>query len=205
MNFRIAFLAAGVILVSAAAQDRMPPISTNQWTPEQKKAAEELLAGPRKELNGPFIPLLRSPELMSRLQKTGEYLRFNNSVGSHISEFIILITARHWTQEFEWDAHYPLGLKAGLKAEVVNAVAEGRRPSGMAEDEEIAYDFVNELLHNQSVSDATYGRAVKKFGEKGVIDITGLAGYYTTLGMVMNVARTPLPEGSKPALSRFPK
>src|SRR5205085_10436630 len=98
----------------------MPPIPTNQWTPEQKKAAEELLAGPRKELNGPFIPLLRSPELMSRLQKTGEYLRFNNSTGSHISEFIILITARHWTQEFEWDAHYPLGLKAGLKADVVN-------------------------------------------------------------------------------------
>jgi 4-carboxymuconolactone decarboxylase len=200
---------AGCVLFSllssaAAAQDRMPPIPKDKMTEAQKKAAEELVAGPRGALNGPFVPLLRSPELMSRLQKTGEYLRFQNSVGTKLTEFIILLTARQWTQQYEYNAHVPLALKAGVKPEVVTAITEGRRPAGMAADEEAAYDFWTELRSNQSVSDATYARAVSKFGEQGVIDMTGLTGYYTVLAMIMNVARTPLPEGQKKPLAEFP-
>jgi 4-carboxymuconolactone decarboxylase len=200
-------LGLGVPSVAAAAeavQDRMPPIPADKMTDAQKKAAAELIAGPRGSLVGPFIPLLRSPEFMSRLQKTGEYLRFNTKLGSNISEFIILITARHWTQQFEWDAHETLAEKAGVKPEIVAAIAEGRRPTGMSVDEEIVHDFCAELFHRQSVSDATYKRAVNRFGEQGVIDITGLCGYYSLLGMVMNVARTPLPPGKAPPLDLYP-
>ena len=207
MNTRsIALTACAVILFlgSAAAQERMPPIPKEKMTDAQKKAAAELIAGPRGELQGPFIALLRSPEFMSRLQKTGEYLRFQNILGSHLNEFLILITARHWTQNYEWDAHQPLALKAGVKQELITAVAEGRRPAGMAEDEEIIYDFATELLAHQSVSDSTYARARTRFGEQGVIDMTGVAGYYSMLGMIMNVARTPVPPGKTPALAPYP-
>ncbi len=153
---------------------------------------------------GPFVPLLRSPEFMTRLQKTGEYLRYQNALGARLGEMVILMTARCWTQQFEWFAHYPLALKAGLRAEVADAIAEGRRPSGMAQDEQAVYDFCDELMRTQGVSDATYARAVALFREQGVIDMVGITGYYTTLAMVMNVARTPLPEGQAPPLKALP-
>jgi 4-carboxymuconolactone decarboxylase len=188
----------------ALSQDRMPPLSSEQMSEAQRQAAAELAAGPRARVAGPFIPLLRSPEFMSRLQKTGEYLRFHSALGARLNEFVILITARRWTQQFEWFAHYPIALKAGVKAEVAQALAEGHRPVGMAEDEEIVYDFCDELSRTQGVSDATYGRAVQKFGEQGIIDMIGVAGYYTMLAMIMNVSRTPLPDGTKPPLMAFP-
>ena len=203
-NFTLALCAVFSILGTAVAQDRMPPIPKDKLTSAQKKAADELVAGPRGSLAGPFVPLLRSPELMSRLQKTGEYLRFDNSIGTKLTEFIILLTARQWTQQYEFDTHAPLAIKAGVKPEVVTAIAEGRRPAGMAADEEAAYDFCAELRQNQGVSDATYARVVNRFGEQGVVDMTGLVGYYTMLGMIMNVARTPLPEGKTPPLVPFP-
>ena len=203
-KFAVVAYALFSILGSAAAQDRMPPISTDKMTDAQKKAAEEVIAGPRGALVGPFIPLLRSPELMSRLQKTGAYLRFNSSLPPKVSEFVILLTSRQWTQQFEWDAHLPLALKAGVQPEVSAAMSEGRRPMGMDPDEELAYDFCTELHQDQSVSDATYERAVKRFGEQGVIDMVGLRGYYSMLAMIMNVARTPLPEGKTPKLAFFP-
>jgi 4-carboxymuconolactone decarboxylase len=188
-----------------AARDRMPPLHPDQMTEAQKKAAAELSAGPRGSVFGPFVPLLRSPEFMTRLQKTGEYLRFHSAIGSRLSELVILLTARRWTQQFEWSAHYPLALKAGVRAEIADAIADGRRPPDMAEDEEIAYDFCDELIRTQGISDATYARAVAEFGEQGVIDMTGITGYYTTLAMIMNVARTAVPEGTTPLLKTFPR
>jgi 4-carboxymuconolactone decarboxylase len=187
-----------------AAADRMPPIPADQWTDAQKKAALEITSGPRKDLVGPFIPLLRSPEYMSRLQRVGEYLRYNTKLGSSISEFIILIIARAWTQQFEWYSHESLALKAGIKPETIKAIGEGRRPAAMTDDEETIYEYVSELLRHQSVSDPAYARVVTRFGEQGVIDITGLCGYYTLLGMLMNVTRTPLPPGIAPPLATFP-
>lgn len=184
--------------------DRMPPIPPEKMTDIQKKTVADLVAGPRGALVGPFIPLLRSPDFMGRLQKTGEYLRYNTKLGSNLSEFIILFTARQWTQQFEWDSHYQLAGKAGIKTEIIDAIADGRRPVGMTPDEEIVYDFLGELHQNRSVSDPTYDRVVKRFGEQGVIDIVGITGYYTMLGMIMNVARTPLPPGKSPALSMYP-
>jgi 4-carboxymuconolactone decarboxylase len=189
---------------TVAAQDRMPPIPDDKLTDAQKKVAAEIIAGPRGKLVGPFIPLLRSPELMSRMQKVGEYVRYQNSLGHKLTEFTILITARRWTQEFEWDSHYDLALKAGVEPEILAAIREGRRPTGMTAEEEVVYDFCAELGQNQSVTDATYARAVKSFGEQGVIDLTGTVGYYTSLAMIMNVARTPLPAGKTPALAGFP-
>jgi len=195
-----------LVVGAAAAQDRMPPVPKDKMTEAQKKAYEEVTGGPRGAggAEGPFVPLLRSPELMSRLQKTGEYLRFHNTIGPKLTEFVILLTARQWTQQYEYDAHQPLALKAGLNQEIISAITDGRRPTGMAADEEIVYDFCSELRQNQGVSDATYARAIGKFGEQGVIDMTGLVGYYTTLAMIMNVARSPLPDGKKPPLAPFP-
>jgi 4-carboxymuconolactone decarboxylase len=197
----------GAILLSmtAAAQDRMPPIPADKMTEAQKKAAAELAAGPRGAFRGPFVPLVRSPELMSRLQKVGEYLRYSNSLPQKLVEMTVLMTARRWTQQYEWNAHYPLALKAGLKKDVADAIAEGRHPSGMVEDEEIAYNFTTELNQNGTVSDPTYARAVGTFKEQGVIDLIALNGYYSLLGMVMGVARTPLAPGDTPMLKPFPR
>ncbi len=195
-----------LIVGAAAAQDRMPPIPKDKMTEAQKRAFDEVTSGPRGAggAEGPFVPLLRSPEFMSVLQKTGEYVRFHNGIGPKLTEFVILLTARQWTQQYEYDVHQVNGLKAGVKQETISAITEGRRPTGMAADEEIVYDFCTELRQNQSVSDATYARAVSKFGEQGVIDMTGLVGYYTTLAMIMNVARSPLADGKKAPLAPFP-
>jgi 4-carboxymuconolactone decarboxylase len=175
-------------------KDRMPPLAAERMTPAQKKAAAELAAGPRGGVRGPFIPLLRSPDLMDRLQKVGEYLRYQGSLQTRLSEFVMLIVAREWSQQFEWCVHYPLALKAGLDRGVADAIAEGHRPHGMADDEQTAYDFCDELFRTHGVSDATYRSAIDKFGEQGVIDLLGLIGYFTTVSMVMNVAHTPPPD-----------
>ena len=184
--------------------DRMPAIPAEKWTEAQKKAAAEITSGPRKELVGPFIPLLRSPEYMSRLQRVGEYLRYNTKLGPAISEFIILLMARQWTQQFEWYSHQALAAKADIKPETIKSIAEGQRPVGMTTDQELVYEFVTEIRLHQAVSDAAYDRVLGRFGEQGVIDIAGLCGYYTTLAMLMNVARTPVPPGVTPPLEPFP-
>jgi len=186
------------------APERMPMIADADMTPAQKKAAADLIAGPRKEVKGPFVSLLRSPEFMSRVQKVGEYLRFVCPLDKRINEFAAIIAARHWNQQFEWWAHYRQALEAGLDRSIADAIAEGRRPTGMAEDEEIVYDLLTEVLNNKGASDATYKRAVTKFGEEGVIDVIGVAGYYALLAMVMNVTRTAVPEGPPLPLQSLP-
>jgi 4-carboxymuconolactone decarboxylase len=188
----------------AIAQDRMPEIPTGNLTETQKKAVDEFVAGRGTPPVGPFIPMLRSPEVMLRAKAMGDYLRFKSALPPRLSEFAILITAREWTQQYEWGVHSPIALKAGLSAESVKAIAEGTRPAGMSEDEAIVYAFCNELHHNKSVSDATYNHALAKFGEQGIIDLVGINGYYTFLAMMMNVARTPPQKGSEPALAAFP-
>jgi 4-carboxymuconolactone decarboxylase len=187
------------------AVDRMPPLENAAMNEAQRKAAEVLAAGPRGGVKGPFIPLLRSPELMDRLQKVGEYLRFKSSLKPRISEFVMLVVSRHWTQQFEWFVHEPLALKAGIKHETVQSLAEGRRPAAMAHDEQLAYDFCDELVRNKGVCEATYKATADEFGESGVIDLLGLIGYFTTVSMVMNVAHTPPPKDEEVrALSAFP-
>lgn len=174
--------------------DRMPPLAEAAMTEAQKESARALAAGPRGGVKGPFIPLLRSPELMDRLQKVGEYLRFHSALEARVSELTTLVVSRRWTQQFEWAVHVPLALKAGVADETIAGLAEGRRPTGMARDEALAYDFCDELWRNKGVCDATYRAAVEAFGERGVIDLLGLVGYFVTVSMVMNVAHTPAPE-----------
>jgi 4-carboxymuconolactone decarboxylase len=191
--------------MSAHAQDRLPPIPESQLTEAQKKAIAEFTAARKTGISGPFVPMLRSPEVMNRARAMGDYLRFNSVLPPRLSEFAILITARRWTQNYEWDAHNQLALQGGLSADIIKAIAEGRRPEKMAADEDVLYTFCDELHRNQSISDATYARAVATFGEQGVIDIVGISGYYTLLAMVLNTARTPVPPGHTPGLSPFPR
>ena len=191
--------------VCADGQDRMPPIPVDRLTDAQKRAIEEFKAARSADISGPFVPLLRSPEVMTRARAMGDYLRFKSSLPPRLSEFVILLTARRWTQQYEWNAHQPLALQGGLRAEIVKAIADGRRPDAMAEDEDAVYTLWDEVQRNQSVSDATYARAVGKVGEQGMIDVLGITGYYTMLAMVMNTARTPLPDGVTPPLVPFPR
>lgn len=185
-------------------QDRLPPLATETWNEEQKAAAGEFQSGRGYAVSGPFAVMLRSPEVMLRAKAMGDYLRFRNVLPKRVSELVILITARAWTQQYEWAYHHPIALESGLNPEIARAVAEGRRPDGMAEDEAAAYDFSHELHVNRQVSDATYGRALALFGERGVIDLVGINGYYSFLAMMMNVARTAAPAGTVEPLRPFP-
>jgi 4-carboxymuconolactone decarboxylase len=199
-------LLAMVLVVAgfaAGAQDRMPPLPKEQLTDEQTQALAEFVAA-RGQPTGPWNVLLRSPELMKRTRGLSDYLRFESPLPGYLREFVILMTARQWGQNYEWNAHYPLAIDEGFSAEMAQAIAEGRRPDGMLEDEEILYDFVLELQRNHSVSDATYERAVERFGEQGVVETVSLVGYYTMISMILNTARTPLPPDAVPALDPFP-
>ena len=187
---------------AAGAQDRMPPLPTQQLTEQQAQALADFVAA-RGQPTGPWNVLLRSPELMKRTRGLSDYLRFESVLPGYLRELAILMTARQWGQSYEWNAHYPLGLDEGLSAELMQAIAEGRRPEAMVEEEAILYDFCLELLRNHGVSDATYARAVERFGEQGVVETVSLAGYYTMIAMILNTARTPLPDGAKPALAPF--
>jgi 4-carboxymuconolactone decarboxylase len=201
----VAFAAVVGAAAPGSPQDRMPPIPADKLTDAQKKAIEEFKSARSVDLSGPFVPLLRSPEVMSRARAMGDYLRYKSSLPPRLSELVILLTARRWTQQYEWNAHQALAVQGGLRADITTAIAEGRRPERMADDEEILYTLFDEVQRNQGVSDATYARAVAKVGEQGVVDAIGIMGYYTMLAMVMNTARTPLPAGVKPPLGELRK
>jgi len=196
-----------LVVTVLAAQDRMPPIPADQQTAAQKKAIADYKDLRKADLTGPpWTVLLRVPDLIvPSLELRLHNQTANNPLGPKLTEFAILIAAREWTNNFEWNAHARLATTAGLNATIIAAVADGRRPERMAEDEEILWDFCNELLHNKSVSDPMYARALAKFGEAGVVEAASLEGYYTYLSMVMNTARSPLPANTKPPLTPFPK
>ena len=198
------FVFALVFGAFASAQDRMPPISADKLTPAQKKTVDEYKKARGGEPGGPWAVLTRSPELMSRTLMLSDYLRFNSTLPPRLSEFVILMTAREWGQNYEWNAHQPLAVKGGLSPEVAKAIAEGRRPAQMADDEASLYDLIQELLHNRTVSDSTYARAVSKFGEQAVVDAVSISGYYTMVAMLLNTARTPLGPGVPAPLPAFP-
>src|SRR4249920_3463199 len=187
------------------AQERMPVIPADKLTEAQKKASAEFAEGRGYAVRGPFAVMLRSPEVMLRAKAMGDYLRFRNVLPKRVSEMVILITAREWTQQYEWAYHYGFALKEGLAKAVVEAIAEGRRPDAMSEDEAAAYDFSIELHRTRRVSDATYARALKIFGEQGIIDLIGVSGYYTFNAMMMNVARSKVDIKGVPPLERFPE
>ena len=176
--------------------DRLRPIPPEDWTDAQRAAAQEIIHGPRGALYGPFVPLLRSPELMGYAQKLGEYLRYRSAIGVRLSELAILVTAREWDQQVEWAIHAPIAQQVGVPADVIAAIARRERPAALLVDEAVVYDFCLELHRHKRVSDRVYDDALALFGEQGVVDLMGVNGYYTFLAMVMNTARTEAPASS---------
>ena len=205
MPLRTHCLVAAIALAAAVAHaaDRLPTIPPAQYSEEQKKAAADFEAARKAPPFGPFEPLMHSPQVMTQARAMGDYLRYQSAIGNTLSELVILVTAREWTQDYEWYVHQPIAVKAGIRQEICDAIADGRRPGGMREDEEIVYDFAIELLRNKRVSDRTFDRADKRFGKKGVVDLTGIVGYYTFLAMQLNAAQYVPPAAAKP-LPRFP-
>jgi 4-carboxymuconolactone decarboxylase len=213
MRFAFASVLAAALCAVAAftahAEDRFPLLTPEQMTPEQTKLVKALLAGPRGGgdmspeavaamlKRGPFNAWMRSPALGERLQAVGEHIRYNTSLPLRLNEFAILITARHWTSQYEWYAHYPLAMKAGLDPKIAADLAASKRPAGMKDDEAAVFDFCNELHRTKQVSQPVYKRAVSLLGEKGVIDLIGVSGYYTLVSMTLNVAEVPVPAGGK--------
>lgn len=177
-------------------EDRLPPLAETDLDERQREARARITSGPRGALVGPFVPLLRSPELMTRLQLVGEYLRFDSVLDDDLVELVILCVARAWDQDFEFGYHHPLALRAGLPEEVVSAVAHGARPEHGRTEVALVHDLVDELQRTTQVSDATYAAALEALGEAKVVEAVATAGYYTTLAMVMNVAGTPPPDGA---------
>jgi 4-carboxymuconolactone decarboxylase len=184
--------------------DRLQAIPPQDWTDAQRAAAEDIVNGPRGALYGPFVPLLRSPELMGYAQRLGEYLRYRSAIGVRLSELAILVTAREWDQQVEWAIHAPIAQQVGIPPDVVKAIARRERPATMLVDESVVHDFCIELHRNKRVSDRTYDDALALFGEQGVVDLMGVNGYYTFLAMVMNTAQTAAPASSAEPLPDLP-
>jgi len=206
---RFPSLCAGVALLIACAgsahaqQDRLPEIPADKLTEAQRQASQTFLEDRKVPVFGPFVPLLRSPQLMLQAMSMGDYLRYHNSLPQKINEFVILITAREWTQQLEWQIHYPIALKSGLAQPIADAVAKGERPPAMDDSEEIAWEFSTQLHRQKKVDDKIWARAVAKFGEQGVIDMAGTNGYYDFLAMTMNAAQTAA-DPTKPMLAPLP-
>ena len=180
--------------------NRFKPLKYDEMTPAQKTMVEHLLAGPRGGVNGPFNVLLRSPEIGDLGQEFGGAARFKSSLPQRLYELAILVTARHWTAQYEWQAHHRSALQAGLSAAICDAIAQGRRPASMQRDEEAVYTFVSELLNTKQVSDATFAAAKNAFGERGVVDIIAVTGWYNIVSMMLNVDQYPVLDGTQPEL-----
>ena len=173
------------------ASERLPMPAADAMNDAQRAAAQALIDSPRKGVYGPFLPLLRSPELLDRVAKVGEYLRFGSALDARVRELVTCAVARHQGNQFEWLMHLPLAAKAGVDEAALEAIRLGARPRGLAADEDCAFDFTMELLHTHGVSDPTYDTAIAQFGEQGVVELTTLVGYFMMVNWVMNVARTP--------------
>jgi 4-carboxymuconolactone decarboxylase len=180
--------------------NRFKPLKYDDMTPAQKTMVEHLLAGPRGGVTGPFNVLLRSPEIGDLGQEFGASTRFKSSLPQRLYELAILVTARHWTAQYEWQAHHRSALQAGLSAAICDAIAAGRRPASMQKDEEAVYNFVSELLNTKQVSDASFAAAKTAFGERGVVDIIAVTGWYSTVSMMLNVDQYPVLDGTQPEL-----
>ena len=210
---RLQFVIAGVIGLTYMANaqtpanrdlnlkgDRFKPLTFDQLTPEQKTMVGNLMGGERGGLGGPFNVLLRSPEMGDMAQKLGAQLRFHSTLPPKLRELAIIITARYWSAQYEWYAHRRFALEVGVTPAIADAIAAGKRPPSLEPDEEIVYNFCNELLNTKQVSDATFKAAIDKFGERTVVEMTALVGYYNFVSLILNLDRYPLPDGAKPEL-----
>lgn len=167
-------------------------------TPEQKRMADAIVAGPRGSLRGPFPVFIHSPVMGDMAQRLGAYIRFESALPPTLRELAILCTARYWTAQYEWYAHRELALTAGLDSAIIDAIAAGQRPAKLSREEQIVYNFASELLSTKQVGDASFAAAKDAFGQNGVVDLIGTMGYYSLVAMALNVNRTSLPPGAVP-------
>ncbi len=191
----VCLLFAGSAL--ALTGERFPEIPLDKMTPPQRAIADAILSGPRKGMSGPFNAWLRSPELADRLQKVGEYVRFNSSLDKRLNEMAIIMTAQYWGSTYEWFAHAPLAIKAGLDPDIVAAIGAGNKPAKMKDDEAIVWEFATQLRRDHHVDDDIYAKAVDKFGETGVVDLIAVSGYYDVVSMTLNVAHVAPPKDAQ--------
>jgi 4-carboxymuconolactone decarboxylase len=193
------WLAATMFAPPATGKEpRFPLLSMDQLSDAQKPLGEEIMKISSVGIGGPYNPLMRSPVLGQRLFDLFHYLRWETSVPTKLNEFAILIIGQQWRSQVEWYAHAPLAAKAGLKAEIIAELKEGKRPSGMADDEALVYDFVTELTKTQKVSDETFARARKLFNDQQIVDLTAVAGNYVMVAMVLAMAEETVPPGKEP-------
>lgn len=192
---------------SAQEATRFPPLKPEDMTPAQKGWADLISAPPRnaKFVNPPYRAYIRNPELATRLSALSDYLRWNSSLPPRLSEFAILITARHWTAQYEWFAHYPLAIKGGLDPKIAADLAAGRRPDSMKEDEAAVYDLATELYRDKKVSDPVYKAAQAQFGEKGIMDVIGIIGYYDLVSMTLITMQADAPKSDVTPLPPLPR
>ena len=191
------------------AQDvtRFAPLKADELSPAQKAWADAIAVPPRNAKWGapPYRAYIRNPELAPKLSALSDYLRWNTTLPPRLSEFAIMITARNWTAQYEWAAHYPLALKAGLDVKLLGDLSAGKRPDNMRDDEAALYDLASSLYRDKKVTDAVYKAAVEKFGERGVMDIIGIIGYYDLVSMTLITMQAGAPNDSVaplPALSK---
>jgi 4-carboxymuconolactone decarboxylase len=174
---------------------RLPPLERARLDEATAAVFDAIASGPRGRVSPPYQALLRSPALAGRIQSLGAFLRFESAFPDHLREFAILITARAWNCAYEWHAHYPIAIAAGLAEAIAQAVAEGRRPDFADAEAELVYDFSTELQETRRVNDALYGRALARFDEAGVVELTAINGYYAMFAMILNTFEIGLPEG----------
>jgi 4-carboxymuconolactone decarboxylase len=179
-------------------QPRFPQLTMDQLDERQKPLGEQIMKISSTGLGGPYNAMLRSPVLAQRLFDLFHYLRWQTSVPTRLNEFAILIIGRQWRSQVEWFAHAPIAAKAGLSAEIIAELKTGKRPSSMAEDEAVVYDFVTELTTTHKVSDETYARARKVFNDQQIVDLTAVAGNYVMVAMILAMAEQSVPPGKEP-------
>jgi 4-carboxymuconolactone decarboxylase len=193
------WFAATMFAQSATGKEpRFPQLTMDQLDEKQKPLGEQIMKVSSVGLGGPYNPMIRSPVLGQRLFDLFYYLRWQTSVPTKLNEFAILIIGRQWRSQVEWYAHAPLAAKAGLSPDIIAELKTGTRPSGMAEDEAVVYDFVTELTSTQKVSDETYARAKKVFGDQQIVDLTAVAGNYVMVAMLLAMAEETVPPGKEP-------
>ncbi|WP_043285230.1 carboxymuconolactone decarboxylase family protein [Paraburkholderia oxyphila] len=166
---------------------RLPAFEAASATSEQKAVLDEILSGPRGNLNGPFLGWIHSPELAQHAQRLGAFCRYNTGLSLRLSELAILVTAARWQAQAEWYIHYPIALKAGVPEALAEQIRTGAEPVFAEADDALIYAFVTELYEAKRVSDATYARAVERFGHETTINLVGLLGYYALVAMTLNV------------------
>jgi 4-carboxymuconolactone decarboxylase len=166
---------------------RLPEFQATTATDEQKAVLQEILSGPRGNLNGPFLGWIFSPELAQHAQRLGAFCRYQTGLPLRLSELAILVTAARWQAQAEWYIHYPIALQAGLPADIAEAIRVGTEPAFADEDDQLIYRFSTELYETKRVSDTTFKQAVDRFGHTVVVNLVGLLGYYALVAMTLNV------------------